>query len=663
MPGHLTALHWALQEMETLKDDDVEVETYATGLNFRDVMGAINIVEASENGFGHEGAGIVRRAGSDVKDLKAGDHVMFIGNCALGTQLVVSENLCEKIPDGLSFEDAATMPCVFATSIYSIFDIGNLKKGQSILIHSACGGVGLATIQLAQMVDAEIYATVSNEEKAKYLMDTFGVPRNRIFNSRNTSFAEDVMQETNGEGVDLALNSLSGELLHVTWRCIAVFGKMVEICKRDLIGSGKLDMSPFMANRNYCCVDLDQICLRKPTINIVHLLRERHIHPIRPIKVFNSDVILDAFRYMQEGVHLGKIVVSMRDSTGQRLTYFDNFDAYLLVGGLGGLGRSISTWIVEHGARHLIYLSRSVGADKKHQEFAQELTSMGCRTDFVQGSVSNLDDVTKAVPQAQGRLKGILQMSMVLCDQTFTSMTIKEWNTVVHPKVKGTWNLHNTSVSANADLDFFVLFGSLSGVCGQPGQTNYASANTFLDAFSQYRLSLGLPACAIQIDAVEEVGCLAEHESIMQKLNAAGALPGTVLECELLEAIEVTTASTLSKSRLTASNNFCLGLRSSLPLSDPGNRSLWKKGTRMTAFHNSGETSTTSGSASSDDLETFVTAAKGDVALLGQPNSAHFLAVEIGKKVLSLLLKLEEGLQMSCSLFDVGMGSLVVIEL
>ncbi len=124
------------------------------------------------------------------------------------------------------------------------------------------------------MVGAEIYATVGNEDKVTYLMETFGLPRNRIFNSRNTSFVDDVLRETNGEGVDLALNSLSGELLHATWKCIAVFGKMVEIGKRDLIGAGKLDLSIFEANRNYCCVDLDQICFRKPTIAKEYVLGE-----------------------------------------------------------------------------------------------------------------------------------------------------------------------------------------------------------------------------------------------------------------------------------------------------------------------------------------------------------------------------------------------------
>lgn len=142
----------------------------------------------------------------------------------------------------------------------------NFFSSKSILIHSACGGVGLAAVQLARVTKAEIFVTVGSEEKAKYLADTFGIPRHRIFNSRDESFVDDVMRETQNVGVDLVLNSLSGELLHATWKCVAPFGKLIEIGKRDLLGSGKLDMSVFLANRSYCCVDLDAVFIKKPTM-------------------------------------------------------------------------------------------------------------------------------------------------------------------------------------------------------------------------------------------------------------------------------------------------------------------------------------------------------------------------------------------------------------
>jgi NADP-dependent 3-hydroxy acid dehydrogenase YdfG/aryl carrier-like protein len=373
---------------------------------------------------------------------------------------------------------------------------------------------------------------------------------------------------------------------------------------------------------------------------------------------------------MQQGIHLGKIVVSIRDPDGQvnldgqvqnrrEPTQFANSSSYLLVGGLGGLGRALSVWMAEHGARHFIYLSRSAGANQEHLDFAKELASMGCRVDFVQGSVSKLEDVTKAITlaQTQGQLKGIFQMSMVNRDQNLTRMTLEDWNQAVDPKVTGTWNLHNAALSVGVELDFFVLFSSLSGMFGQPGQSNYAGANTFLDAFSQYRLSLGLPACAVGIGAVEEVGCLAVRESVMQRFKATGILGDTISVCELLQGMELAIKSTTNKS----SNNFCIGLRSKVPLNDPGNRALWKKDIRTAVFHNKDTTSNKSGT-SSDGLKSFVAAAKNNPTLLVQPDSAHFLAVEIGKKVFSFLLKSEDDLHTWCSLSDLGMDSLVAIE-
>ncbi|KAH7168199.1 hypothetical protein DER46DRAFT_679392 [Fusarium sp. MPI-SDFR-AT-0072] len=578
--------------------------------------------------------GIVGRIGPNVKGLNTRDRVIFISHAAFSTQVVVSENLCEKIPDDLSFDDAATMPCGFATSYYSIFNVGNLKKEQSILVHSACGGVGISIIQLAQLAGATIYATVSSEEKLQYLENTLGLDRSCIFNSRNDSFVKQLMQKTDRKGVDLALNSLSDELLHAAWKCIAPFGKMVEICKRDFIGSGKLDMSSFEDARSYSCVGLDQLCFSAEPLqkSVVDLYKSRDIYPIRPIKVYSSQDILDGFRYMQQGVHFGKIVASMGDASSS------NLSSYLLVGGLGGLGRSISTSMVQRGARHLIYLSRSAGTHQKHLELAQELASLGCRVDFIQGSITSLDGVTTAETRANGHLKGVLQMSMA-----------------VNPKVKGTWNLHNASLYANADLHSLILFSSLSGIIGQPGQAIYAGANTFLDAFSQCRASLGLPACAIEIGAVEEVGYMAEHQGIMQKLKAFGGSDGTVSERELLVA--------LGLDMTRKSSNFCLGIRSNVSLTDSSNRSLWEKDIRMAVFHNNGNAAGTSGSATNDELKSFITKAKKDASVLSEADSAHFLVVEIGKKVRRFLLKPVEILETSCSLSDLGMDSLVAIEM
>jgi aryl carrier-like protein len=372
----------------------------------------------------------------------------------------------------------------------------------------------------------------------------------------------------------------------------------------------------------------------------------------------------------------------MRDASGelnlgtnvekrQRLVTFDGSASYLLVGGLGGLGRSISTWMIDRGARHLIYLSRSANPNtEKHQDFIREIESMGCKVELVQGSVSSADDVQKAVDVGRGKLKGILQMSMVLCDQAFTRMTLEEWNTATAPKIEGTWNLHNSTLAIGANLDFFVLFSSISGVIGQPGQANYAGANTFLDAFVQYRTALGLPASVVDIGAVQEVGYVARNEALLRRLKTSGAY-GVVSEQGVLDSMAAsmtylsngTTTSNNGRSTFISRRNFALGLQSRMSLKNPDNRAIWRKDIRMAQFHNDvGEICSAAG-PTNDVLKTFLVKARHDAALLKAPETATLLTTEIGKKVLSFLLKPEEDLDISASLADLGMDSLVAIEM
>ncbi|KAJ8124842.1 hypothetical protein O1611_g8798 [Lasiodiplodia mahajangana] len=427
-PGRINSLRWEQRELEPLGSDDVELEVYSAGLNFRDILVALNIVEFPIRAFGLEAAGVVTRVGSNVKSITAGDRVVCLKKQTFATKIVVEELACAKIPHGLSFDEAGSMIFVFATAIYSLMNVGNLRKGQSVLIHSACGGVGLAAVQVAQMCEAQIYATVSNEEKTQFLIDNFGIPRSNILYSRDDSFAQGLMQQTDGKGVDLVLNSLSGELLHATWACVAQFGKMVEIGKRDLLGDGKIDMRHFLENRSYSCVDMDMLRDRLDVFgSLVHTTVEYYeqgrICPIRPIKVFSADKIQEACRYMQQGQHIGRICLSLRDSSGkplpelglaprQREVRFDRTASYLLVGGLGGIGRAVARWMIEHGAGELVFLSRNACLDSDDNIFINELESMGCRrARLVAGDVTRFEDVDKAIRAAESPLKGIIQMA------------------------------------------------------------------------------------------------------------------------------------------------------------------------------------------------------------------------------------------------------------
>ncbi|KAF4976126.1 hypothetical protein FZEAL_7145 [Fusarium zealandicum] len=689
-PGRLNTLHWANgvgDDDRLLQGDDVQVQIFAAGLNFKDVLGALGVVPYPEAGLGLEGGGIVRRVGPQVKHLQPGDRIMFLADGSFASHVVTPERLCEKIPADLSFEDAATMPAVFATAVCSLFNIGGLRKGQSVLIHSAAGGVGLAAMQLATMVGAEIYATVGNEDKARYLVDAFGLPRNHIFNSRDSSFVEGLMKETKGRGVDLCLNSLSGELLHATWRCVAEFGKLVEIGKRDFLGRGKLDMDVFLASRSYCCFYLDAEMARRQSLvkellqTILLHLRMGHVKPLTPKKVFDASSAQEGFRHLQQGTHIGKIVFSVRNPDGSlkidtgtiakstRKLKLDGSASYLLVGGLGGLGRAVARHLVEQGARRLVFMSRSAGSGPEDGDTVGELESMGCHVDLVRGSVVSKDDVCRAIAQAPN-LKGIIQASMVLRDDNFIRMSLDHWNQAVAPKVTGTWNLHDATVEAGVNLDFFVLFSSMSGVTGQAGQANYAGANTFLDTFVQYRAGLGLACSALDIGAVQDVGYVSQDEALLKRMRAVSA--HGITEPELMEALtaailipQSSSGTKVSDEEYIDRHTIGLGLSTHVPLNSKESRAFWRKDRRMAVYHNNASKSAaeTAGTSGSDGLKSFLARAKSDTSILKTDESANLLAIEIGKKLFSFLLRSDEDLNTTVPLSQLGMDSLVGVEM
>lgn len=531
------------------------------------------------------------------------------------------------------------------------------------------------------MVGAEIYATVGSEEKVEFLTREFGVSRERIFSSRDETFLEDVLRATSGEGVDIVLNSLSGELLHASWNCVAAFGKLIEIGKRDLIGHGKLALDVFELNRSYHGVDLGHLLEFRPRKAgklldaIIEYYEAGQIKPIKPITTFDAEHVEDSFRYMLKGQHIGKIVVHMENSTGlstdiaQKGVRLNTDASYLLVGGLGGLGREISTWLVERGARHLVYLSRSAGRTEWDQTFFKELESQGCSATSIVGSVTNIDDVRKAVDEAKchGPLRGVLNMSMVLRDQNFVRMTYQEWNEVVSPKVEGTWNLHK--VCAELDLDFFILFSSISGIYGQRGQANYGGANTFLDAFVKYRHGLGLPAGVIDIGMMLDHGAVADNPQLLARLVANGSYGirvNQLIDC--LELLLMTSTPTMSAPAESPTSQLILGLRSTIALNDPNNRQTWKNDRRMAIYHNEVEASTaaTSKTTSTTELTALLNDVVADSTILYSPDTTNRLAKIIVRQLFQLLLRpVEEDSEVDVhqSPADAGLDSLVAIEM
>lgn len=275
----------------------------------------MGIVPENHHLLGLEGAGTIRRLGPGVKSFNIGQRVGIFEKGTFANRIIASTERTYALPDDLSFEDASTLPSVYLTSIYSMFNLASTKKGDRVLIHSASGGIGIACINLCKYLGAEIFATVGTDEKRSFLMGNFGIPSDHIFNSRDASFATDLMRETNGYGVDVIINSLTGDLLDASWRCIAEGGTMVEIGKKDLLARNSLAMDPFLRNASYRGFDMSHKHVTDTLIaqliaQMMDLLARGHIKPISPIKTFNFDDIASAFRFMRGGNHFGKIVIT-----------------------------------------------------------------------------------------------------------------------------------------------------------------------------------------------------------------------------------------------------------------------------------------------------------------------------------------------------------------
>jgi NAD(P)-dependent dehydrogenase (short-subunit alcohol dehydrogenase family)/aryl carrier-like protein len=392
------------------------------------------------------------------------------------------------------------------------------------------------------------------------------------------------------------------------------------------------------------------------------------------MKVFDGTKIEDSFRYMQKGQHIGKIVVKIPESEGpeslpitgksQPLLLKPN-GAYLLIGGLGGLGRAIANWMVECGARHIIFFSRSAGKGEDDQQFFKELESQGCAVQAVAGDVTKLQDVEDAVSNAIKPIIGVLQLSMVLRDGPFLKMPYKDWKAATEPKVQGTWNLHNALL--DSQLDFFVLFSSGSGLFGWTHQANYASGNTFLDAFVQYRLKQGLPASVLDVGVMSEIGYVSKTPIVEEALRASSNY--SLQEKDLIDALHLVivessgTAKAPSPGGFVSHEQLAIGLRSTRPIAEPGNRLPWRRDARTSVYHANESSVSSTSSSSNDILDAFIASITNDRSLLNSEASLELVTREIGNCIYGFMLRPIEDLDVGQPLTDLGIDSLITVEI
>jgi zearalenone synthase (highly reducing iterative type I polyketide synthase) len=529
-PGLLDTLHFVKDErtLETLGDTDVEIRVHASSINFKDIMGAMGLVPVPMLGL--EASGVVVRTGQSVTRVKPGDRVAAHAYGSHATVVRTHEAVVHKLPDPITFEEGAAINLVHVTAYYALVRLAKLRKGQSVLIHAAAGGVGQAAIQLAQYLGLVIYVTVGSESKRDLIKERFQIPPEHIFHSRDLSFVKGVERVTNGRGVDCILNSLADELLRASWdsSCLAPFGTFVEIGLRDITANSQLDMRPFVKNATFTFCDILNYPvedLGSVLAEVYQLVEQGHLSPAFPLKAYQAGQVEEVFRVMQQGRHTGKAVLSFNDAENdtrapvfQRaadLFRLDPAATYLLVGGMGGLGRSLARSFAAAGARSIAFLSRSGDTTDEAQALMAELAAQGVTVRAYRADIANADSLRSALAYCEQDLppvKGVVQLAMVLRDVVFEKMTYTQWTEPLQPKVQGSRNLHEYFDSSR-ELDFFVLCSSVSGVVGNPGQAAYAAGNTYQDALAAYRRAHGLKAVAVDLGVMRDVGVLAEKKA------------------------------------------------------------------------------------------------------------------------------------------------------
>ncbi|RHZ54247.1 uncharacterized protein CDV56_107115 [Aspergillus thermomutatus] len=524
-PGRLDTLQFVddpVVAREDVKPDEVEIEVKGVGLNFKDIMVAMG--QLPQPALKIDCSGVVTRVGSQVDNLRPGDAVMTWRPGAFSNYLRSPQSMVHRIPDGISFATAASLPVVYSTAHYALHYAAGLRAGESILIHGAAGGVGQAAIILAQHIGAKVFATVSSETKRSLLVDKYGIPQDHIFNSRDVQFAQGIKRMTHGRGVDVVLNSLAGEALRQSWHCIATCGRFVELGQRDIVGNTGLDMAPFIRNASFHAINMlavldGHLSLAAQVFSdVVGLLDRGIIRPVHPVVSMPFSKMEEAFRLMQTSQHLGKIVL---EPTEDELVpcippkvapyEFDAHSTYILAGGSGGLGRCLGRWMVEQGARHIVFLSRSGLKKPELQETVEMLQKRGARVAAYPCDVSKEADVAAAVTMLANEfppVKGVIQGAMVLNDAIYQNMTQQQFMGAVRPKVQGSWNLHKY---LPRDMDFYVLLSSSVGIAGSRGQGNYSAGNSFQDALAHYRQLHGQHGVSIDVGMVLGVGFLADN--------------------------------------------------------------------------------------------------------------------------------------------------------
>jgi acyl transferase domain-containing protein/NADPH:quinone reductase-like Zn-dependent oxidoreductase/NADP-dependent 3-hydroxy acid dehydrogenase YdfG/acyl carrier protein len=560
-PGLRYRLGWRAATVPTPRPGEVVLSVAAAALNYRDIMIATGLIPASVGrrrpdvpDIGFDCAGTVTAVGPDVTHLSPGDRVACVSLGGLGSYAIARADRIMPIPAGMTFPEAATLPTAFLTVQHSLHHLARLAAGETILIHSAAGGVGLAALQYARHVGARVIATAGTPAK-RDLLCLLGVQH--VLNSRSLHFADQIADLTGGEGVDVVLNSLAGEALVRSLGVLKPHGRFLELGKRDFLADNTLPLAPFLHNLAFFGVDVSTLLGTSSPMADEHLAAVReHVRggaywPL-PHRTYPAALIHEAFACLQHSRHTGKVVITFEDpvsvSGPVRGDALDPNAIYLITGGLGGFGAATARHLVARGARHLVLISRRGRHAPEAPSLLADLRSQGAqvRTHAADAAdAATMRSIFEAIDATGRRLAGVIHAAMVLDDAPLTELTDERIRAVLTPKVTAGYLLDD--LTHHRHLDHFIVYSSSSALTGNIRQASYVAANLALEAMVRARRRAGLPGLAIRWGAIADVGYIhrTQRTGEMQSLGW-DSMPATDALTALDELLDRTDADVIT---------------------------------------------------------------------------------------------------------------------
>ncbi len=535
-PGLMTSLQLQATTRTPLADHEVEVRVHRAALNFKDVLKVLGTIDRRaltgtffEDTLGMEYVGEIVTTGRSVTAFKVGDRVF---GCARGGCMRTHLRL-DPARDLVFPETTPTPVPQFVAAVtvwHGLKEIGRLRAGERVLIHSATGAVGLYAVAYAQSVGAEIFATAGSEEKRAYLR-SLGVAH--VYDSRSLGFAAKIRAATAGHGVDVVLNSLAGELLHQTLALVAPYGRFIEIGKQDIMADHGLPLGAFNRNLTFAAIDVDRLLMerRDEFIRMLHEANRARADGILrdpPVEVFPAREAVAAFQRLAQAKHLGKVAIDF-DLTGAELypshpgAPIRSDATYLVTGGLGGFGAATARWLATQGAGRCVLVGRRGEHTPGATDLREELEALGTAVEIAALDVADdfaIGQLIARLAAASPPLRGVFHAAGVLVDRPLADLTSSDYATVLAPKVAGAFALDRAT--RTVPLDHFVLFSSITAVSGNSGQANYAAANAVLDAVAATRRAQGLAGCSINWGAIARVGMAARDPQVLRHLQGLG---------------------------------------------------------------------------------------------------------------------------------------------